>query len=396
MSNLFADRMAKTHKSFIREILKVTEDPKVISFAGGLPNPKLFPVQEVIEASAKVLAEDGENVLQYSTTEGYLPLREYIAERYLKKKRFRVSPDEILITNGSQQGLDLIGKVFLNREDRVVIERPGYLGAIQAFGVYEPIFEPISLLEDGIDIDLLGEAVNSDGIKLFHAVINFQNPSGITYSKEKRLALADIFRGRSAILVEDDPYGELRFMGEDLPSMRKYLEDNVILLGSFSKIVSPGLRLGWICAKKDVMEKIIVAKQASDLHSSSLSQRIVFRYSTDHDIDKHIRKIREAYRRQRDLMVSMIEKHFPDEVEFTKPEGGMFLWVTLPENLSSLRLFDLAKKENVAFVPGNAFYVDGGGNNTLRLNFSNSDEERIEKGIKLLAGAIKKLLMEDK
>jgi len=396
MSNLFADRMAKTHKSFIREILKVTEDPKVISFAGGLPSPKLFPVQEVIEASAKVLAEDGENVLQYSTTEGYLPLREYIAERYLKKKGLRVSPDEILITNGSQQGLDLIGKVFLNREDRIVIERPGYLGAIQAFGVYEPIFEPIPLLDDGIDIDLLEEAVNSDGIKLFHAVVNFQNPSGITYSKEKRLGLANIFRDRNTILVEDDPYGELRFMGEDLPSMRKYLEDNVVLLGSFSKIVSPGLRLGWICAKKDVMAKIIIAKQASDLHSSYLSQRIVFRYLTDHDIDKHILKIREAYKRQRDLMVSMIEKYFPDEVEFTKPEGGMFLWVTLPESLSSLRLFDLAKKENVAFVPGNAFYVDGGGNNTLRLNFSNSDEEKIEEGIKLLAGIIKKLLMEDK
>ena len=396
MSNLFADRMAKTHKSFIREILKVTEDPKVISFAGGLPNPKLFPVQEVIEASAKVLAKDGENVLQYSTTEGYLPLREYIAERYLKKKALKVSPDEILITNGSQQGLDLIGKVFLNKEDRIAIERPGYLGAIQAFGVYEPIFEPVPLLDDGIDIDLLEEAVSSDGIKLFHAVVNFQNPSGITYSKEKRLGLANIFKGRNTILVEDDPYGELRFMGEDLPSMRKYLEDNVVLLGSFSKIVSPGLRLGWICAKKDVMAKTIIAKQASDLHSSYLSQRIVFRYLIDHDIDKHILKIREAYKRQRDLMVSMIEKYFPEEIKFTKPEGGMFLWITLPESLSSLRLFDLAKKENVAFVPGNAFYIDGGGNNTLRLNFSNSDEEKIEEGIKRLARVIKKLLVEDK
>ncbi|MHC4488701.1 MAG: aminotransferase-like domain-containing protein, partial [Planctomycetota bacterium] len=380
MSNLFADRMAKTHKSFIREILKVTEDPKVISFAGGLPNPKLFPVQEVIDASAKVLAEDGENVLQYSTTEGYLPLREYIAERYLKKKGLKVSSDEILITSGSQQGLDLIAKVFLNKEDRIVIERPGYLGALQAFSVYEPIFEPVPLLDDGIDIDLLEKAVSSDRIKLFHAVVNFQNPSGITYSQEKRLALANIFRGRNTILVEDDPYGELRFMGEDLPSVRKYLEDNVVLLGSFSKIVSPGLRLGWISAKKDVMAKIVIAKQASDLHSNYLSQRIVFRYLIDHDIDKHILKIREAYKRQRDLMVSMIQKQFPEEVKFTKPEGGMFLWVTLPESLSSLRLFDLAKEENVAFVPGNAFYVDGGGNNTLRLNFSNSDEERIEEG----------------
>jgi len=396
MSNLFADRMAKTHKSFIREILKVTEDPKVISFAGGLPNPKLFPVQEVIEASVKVLEEDGENVLQYSTSEGYLPLREYIAERYLKKKGLTVSCDEILITSGSQQGLDLIGKVFLNKDDRIVVERPGYLGAIQAFGVYEPKFEFIPLLEDGIDIDLLEKAVGGDRIKLFHAVVNFQNPSGITYSKEKRVGLANIFRGHNTILVEDDPYGELRFMGEDLPSMRKYLEDNVILLGSFSKIVSPGLRLGWICAKKDVMERIIVAKQASDLHSSSLSQRIVFRYLIDHDIDEHILKIREAYKRQRDLMVSMIEKSFPEEIKFTRPEGGMFLWITLPESLSSLHLFVLAKTENVAFVPGGAFYIDGGGDNTLRLNFSNSDEEKIEEGIKRLARVIKKLLMENK
>jgi 2-aminoadipate transaminase len=198
------------------------------------------------------------------------------------------------------------------------------------------------------------------------------------------------------ILVEDDPYSELRFMGEDLPSMRSYLDDNVVLLGSFSKIIAPGLRLGWICAKKEVMEKIIAAKQASDLHSNYFSQRIIFRYLIDHDIDKHILKIREVYKRQRDVMVSMIEEFFPGEVEFTKPEGGMFLWITLPESLSSLRLFDLAKKENVVFVPGNAFYVDGGGNNTLRLNFSYSDEGKIEEGIKRLARVIKKLLMENK
>ena len=396
MKNLFADRMATTHKSFIREILKVTEDSRVISFAGGLPNPKLFPVQEVTEASVKVLAEEGENVLQYSTTEGYSPLREYIAERYFTKKGLKVSSDEILITNGSQQGLDLIGKVFINKEDRIAIERPGYLGALQAFGIYEPVFESIPLLDDGIDIDLLGKVVGEDRIKLFHAVVNFQNPSGTTYSKERRLGLADIFRDYNIVLVEDDPYGELRFMGEDLPSMRRYLEDNVVLLGSFSKIIAPGLRLGWICAKKDVMEKIIIAKQASDLHSNCLSQRIVFQYLIDHDIDKHILKIREVYKRQRDLMVSMIEEFFPGEIKFTKPEGGMFLWITLPESLSSLRLFDLAKKENVAFVPGNAFYVDGGGNNTLRLNFSNSDEGKIQEGIKRLARVIKKLLMENK
>ena len=390
MNNLFADRMATTHKSFIREILKVTQDSNVISFAGGLPNPKLFPVKELADACLKVLQEDGENVLQYSTTEGYLPLREYIAERYFLKRGLQASPDEILITNGSQQGLDLVGKVFLNKGDRVVIERPGYLGAIQAFGIYEPSFVPIPLLDDGIDTDLLEKALKAGETKLFHTVINFQNPSGVTYSRQKREKLADIIKGHNMVLVEDNPYGELRFIGEDLPSMKSYLGDRTIVLGSFSKVVTPGLRLGWICAATDVMDKIVVAKQSSDLHSNYLSQRAVYQYLIDHDLDEHILNIRKVYKRQRDLMVSMIEQHFPEEIEYTKPEGGMFLWATLPENLSSLNLFKLAMEENVAFVPGRAFYVDGGGDNTLRLNFSNSDEEKIEEGIKRLAKVIKK------
>jgi 2-aminoadipate transaminase len=396
MSNMFANRMANVHKSFIREILKVTADPEVISFAGGLPNPRSFAVQDVAEAAAKVLAEDGRNVLQYSTTEGYLPLREYIAERYSEKKGLEVDPDEILITNGSQQGLDLIAKVFLNAGDRVVIERPGYLGAIQALSIFEPMFIPIPLQQDGIDTGLLKDALDLNEVKLFHTVVNFQNPSGITYSRQKRLELAEILEEHETILVEDDPYGELRFAGEDLPSLSSYLPGNVILLGSFSKIVAPGLRLGWICAPEDVMERVIVAKQASDLHSNYLSQRIVYQYLCDHDIDEHIAGIREAYKKQRDLMIAGIEKHFPEEVKFTRPEGGMFIWVTLPEGVSALRLFDLAGGENVAFVPGNAFYVDDGGKNALRLNFSNSNEDEIEEGIKRLAKVMKKLLAADK
>jgi 2-aminoadipate transaminase len=396
MKNLFADRMATTHKSFIREILKVTQDSKVISFAGGLPNPRLFPVTELAEAYRKVLLQDGEIVLQYSTTEGYLPLREYIAERYFVKRGLQAGPDEILITTGSQQGLDLIGKVFLNKGDRIVIERPGYLGAIQAFGIFEPEFVPVSLFDDGIDIGLLEKALNANQTKLFHTVINFQNPSGVTYSQQKREKLADIIKGHNMVLVEDNPYGELRFMGGDLPSMKRYLPNGTVVLGSFSKVVTPGLRLGWICAAPDVMEKIVVAKQSSDLHSNYLSQRAVYQYLIDNDLDEHILKIREVYKKQRDLMVAMIEEHFPQEIKCTKPEGGMFLWVTLPENISSLHLFKLATEENVAFVPGKAFYVDGGGDNTLRLNFSNSDEEKIEEGIKRLAKVIKRILKENK
>ena len=396
MKNLFADRMVTTHKSFIREILKVTQDNKVISFAGGLPNPKLFPVKEFADACLKVLLQDGENVLQYSTTEGYLPLREYIAERYFVKRGLQASPDEILITNGSQQCLDLVGKVFLNKGDRIIIERPGYLGAIQAFGIFEPEFMPIPLLDDGIDIGLLEKALKANQTKFFHTVINFQNPSGVTYSLKKRERIAEIIKNHDTVLVEDNPYGELRFMGEDLPSMKSYLPDRTVVLGSFSKVVTPGLRLGWICAAPDVMEKIVVAKQSSDLHSNYLSQRAVYQYLIDNDLDEHILHIRKVYKRQRDLMVSMIEEHFPQEIKCTKPEGGMFLWVTLPEKVSSLHLFKLATKENVAFVPGRAFYVDGGGDNTLRLNFSNSDEQKIEEGIKRLAKVIKRVLTGNK
>ncbi|HIE31737.1 MAG TPA: PLP-dependent aminotransferase family protein, partial [Methanosarcinales archaeon] len=245
--------------------------------------------------------------------------------------------------------------------------------------------------DDGIDTELLGKTFRGGDIKLFYAVPNFQNPSGITYSKQKRRDVADIIEKNDSILIEDDPYGELRFMGEDLPSMGTYIEDNIILLGTFSKIVAPGLRLGWICAKEDIMERIIIAKQASDLHSNQLSQRVIYQYLIDNDIDRHIMRIRDAYKKRRDLMVSMITEHFTEEVRCIEPEGGMFLWATLPERISSLELFNLAIQENVAFVPGNAFYVDGGGNNTLRLNFSNSDEEKIEKGIKRLANIIKTL-----
>jgi len=243
------------------------------------------------------------------------------------------------------------------------------------------------LLEDGVDITALRKTFDENKIKLFYSVTNFQNPTGITYSKEKRQEVAEILKNEDTIFVEDNPYGEIRFLGEDIPPVKSYLEDGV-LFGSFSKIVSPGMRLGWIVANEEIMEKIIIAKQASDLHSNYFTQRIVYQYLIDNNVDEHIEKIRKMYRNQRNLMVSMIKEHFPENVKYTEPEGGMFLWVTLPEVLSSLDLFDLAIKENVAFVPGNAFFADGSGDNTLRLNFSNSDEERIEEGIKRLGRAI--------
>ena len=390
MNTLFAERMKSVHKSFIREILKVTEDSSIISFAGGLPNPKSFPVKEIKKAVSKVLSENGEEALQYSTTEGYRPLREYIAKRY-SKDGLKVDADEILITNGSQQGIDLIGKVFLNKGDKVLVESPTYLAAIQSFGLYEPQFESVPLLEDGVDTAALEETLSEQKIKLFYSVTNFQNPTGITYSKQKRQEVANILNNHDTIFIEDNPYGEIRFLGEDIPPVNAYLE-NSILFGSFFKVVSPGMRLGWIVANEEIMEKIIIAKQASDLHSNYFTQRVVYQYLIDNKIDKHIEKIKEMYRNQRNLMVSMIEKYFPENVEYTKPEGGMFLWVTLPEGLSSMDLFELAINENVAFVPGQAFYVDGRGNNSLRLNFSNSNEKQIEEGIKRLGNAINELM----
>ncbi|MDF2503282.1 PLP-dependent aminotransferase family protein [Clostridium sp.] len=392
MSIVFAERMNNVKKSFIREILKVTENPEVISFAGGLPNPLSFPVKEIQEASQKVLNGNANDVLQYSTTEGYLPLRQYIAERYFKRFGLKIDADEILITNGSQQGLDLIGKVLLNKDDNILIERPGYLGAIQAFSIFEPVFTSVPVNDDGVDTNLLESSLDMHRPKLFYTVPNFQNPSGITYSEENRKITANILKKYNTVVIEDDPYGELRFMGQDLPPIRSYLEDNSIMLGSFSKIVAPAMRLGWICAKGEIMEKLIIAKQSADLHSNYYSQRVVYQFLIDNDLEKHIKKIKQLYKGQRDCMVSMIERYFPKEVKSTKPEGGMFLWITLPEGVSSLELLDLAAKENVAFVPGDPFYANEKDSNTLRLNYTNSNEKIIEEGIKRLAKVTREII----
>ncbi|WP_421901471.1 PLP-dependent aminotransferase family protein [Maridesulfovibrio sp.] len=392
----FADRMSTVHRSFIREILKVTEDASIISFAGGLPNPELFPVSDLEEAAVKVMRESGPQSMQYSTTEGFQPLRQYIADRYKEKKGIEVDADEILITSGSQQCLDLLGKVFLNAGDNVVIERPGYLGAIQSFSVFQSNFLTVGLEHDGPDLDELEKVLDENEAKMFYAVTNFQNPSGLTYSAEKRQGVADILKDRDILFVEDDPYGELRFMGDfEKPVVRGYLEDNGILLGSFSKVAAPGFRLGWMVCGGEMRDKLIIAKQASDLHTSTFAQRVMHQYVIDNPLDNHIEKIRERYGNQRAAMVKAIEEYFPAEAKVTRPEGGMFLWVTLPEGMSSMDLFDEAIKNKVAFVPGRPFYVDGSGENTFRLNFSNSDEEHIVEGIKRLGAGIKDFLSKE-
>jgi 2-aminoadipate transaminase len=392
---LFARRMSHVHRSFVREILKVTEDPSIISFAGGLPNPRFFPVEAIDRASHAVMQESGAAALQYSTTEGFLPLRQYIAERYASKGT-HVGPEQILITSGSQQGLDLVGKVLLDEGDTVLVERPSYLAAIQAFGLFQPAFRSLLLEDDGVSVDGLKEALSRDRPKLFYAVTNFQNPSGISWSEEKRRVAARMMNASDTAMVEDDPYGDLRYVGGSVPPLvsfmdGKSLSPQAILLGTFSKTVAPGLRLGWLCAGSQIMERIVTAKQAADLHSSIFAQRVLHRYLHDNPIDQYIARIREAYGRQCQCMIGAFDRLFPSEVKCTRPEGGMFLWVTLPEGMSSLEMFDRAIKEKVAFVPGQAFFANGGGENTMRLNYSNSDEPTIEEGMQRLAAVYRKM-----
>jgi len=388
MSSIFSDRISDVPQSFIREILKVATQSDVISFAGGLPNGNLFPVDEIKQAANKVLDTHGPEVLQYANTEGYLPLRQYIADRYKSKQGLDISTDNILITTGSQQGLDLLGKILVNESDDLIIEEPGYLGAIQAFSVYRPNLLPVAVDEEGLDCDALSAVMAKSTPKLFYSVPNFQNPSGITYSNENREQVAKIIAGSDTLLVEDNPYGDLRFEGEQKTSFYKLMPENTLLLGSFSKTIVPAFRTGWIVAPDHIMEKLVIAKQAADLHSNYFAQRIIHQYLTDNDLDDHIQNIIEVYRRQKLAMMDSINKHFPDTIKYTHPEGGMFLWAELPEGYSAMDLFEIAIKDKVAFVPGDPFYINNKARNTLRLNFSCSDEETIEIGIQRLAKAI--------
>jgi len=391
MNELFSNRISGVAPSFIREILKVAVDPDIISFAGGLPNRDLFPVEALQKATNDIFNEDGKDILQYSSTEGYLPLREMIVADY-KRKGLTISVDEILITNGSQQGLDLLGKVLINEGDEVLIEEPGYLGAIQAFEVYSATFNSVPVHQDGMDINALKETLKTSHAKLMYTVPNFQNPSGISYTDENRRAVAQCLSGTKILLIEDNPYGDLRFSGEEKQSFKALLPEQTILLGSFSKTVVPSFRLGWIVAPKVLMDKLVIAKQAGDLHTNYFCQRVLHRFLKDNDLQAHIKKIIAVYGRQKRVMENAIKRCFPEQVSYINPEGGMFLWVTLPEGMSATELFNKALKDKVAFVPGDPFYVEKRGLNTLRLNFSSVDPDIIEEGIKRLGKVLHELL----
>lgn len=386
-TGLFADRIQDVPRSFIREILKVTTDKSMISFAGGLPNRQYFPVEQLRESTNRVFDTYATDSLQYSNSEGLRELRECISERYRVEQKISVPPERILITNGSQQALDLIAKVTVNNGDPVLIEEPGYLGAIQALSLYRPRFIPVQVDDYGMDVSGLKSAI-SEAPKLLYTVPNFQNPSGISYSDENRRSIAETLQSSECVLIEDDPYGALRFEGEPVGSFHHLIPDQTILLGSFSKTVVPGFRLGWVAPPEKLFDKLLIAKQASDLHTCNFTQYVIVDFLTNNRVEDHLKKIRIAYGNQCRAMIEAIDKNFPDYVSCTRPDGGMFLWGRLPEKMSSLELFDRAVAKKVAFVPGEPFYTRQLQTSTFRLNFSCTDEQVIEDGISRLAEAI--------
>ncbi|WP_339175018.1 PLP-dependent aminotransferase family protein [Solibacillus sp. FSL R5-0691] len=383
----YSDSILKTPSSFIRNILKVTDAHDVISFAGGLPNPISFPIDELKQSVNDAIDTNGAKVFQYSTTQGYLPLRQYIADKYNNKQsNLNYTADDVLITTGSQQALELISKVLLNKGDGVVIEEPGYLGAIQAFTLREPSFYGVTLETEGMNVEQLKDALKQPNVKMVYTVPNFQNPTGLTYTKERREEVFEAVKDHDVIFIEDDPYGELRFTGEHLPYIAAGKMTNSVVLGSFSKTVTPGMRLGYILTKnKELLDHVETAKQATDLHTNIFGQYILHQYLTTNEYEAHVEKIIALYKTQADTMLAAMEKYFPPYVNYTKPEGGMFVWVTLPEGVNALEKFAEAMEKKVAFVPGNPFYTDRESVNTLRLNYTNATPEIIEEGIKRLA-----------
>jgi len=373
--------------SFIREILKVVNSDTIISFAGGLPDPNFFPTKEIQEASMYVSQD--KTSMQYSNTEGDSELRRYILNRYYKNCDF--NEDNILITNGSQQALDLLGKLFIDNDDGVVIESPGYLGAIQAFSVYQPNFYAIELMEDGMQVEELKAAIEKSP-KLIYTVPQFQNPTGISYSLPVKKQILDAIKNKDIYLIEDNPYGELNYKQKTSDRFIDLNQNQVISLGSFSKIFAPSMRLGWVAAKTDIIEQLIMLKQAADLHTNYFCQSLLISYLKNQNINEHISRIKHSYQTRLKIMVDSLEEYMPVEVSYTKPDGGMFIWVTLPEYLDAFDILDKAKKNGVIFVPGSEFYIDGKGKNTMRLNFTNSTESEIREGINCLSNIIKEVL----
>ena len=387
----FASRMDLLKGSEIRELLKLTAQPDILSFAGGMPAPELFPVEQMMEASIAVLKEHGREALQYSTTEGFPRLREQIAERMLAKNNIHTDKDHILVTSGSQQGLDFSARVFLNPGDVVLLESPSYLGAVNAFKACEPKFIEVPTDDGGMIMDELEKILaTTERVKMIYVIPDFQNPTGRTWDLDRRHKFMEIINRYEIPVIEDNPYGELRFEGEYMPALKSLdTKGLVIYLGTFSKILAPGYRLGWVCADGEILQKYNFLAQAASLQASTEAQLVVSKFIDMFDLDEHVATIKECYRKRRDVMMATMEREFPPEAKFTHPNGGLFTWVELPEYINTNEMAKQCLARNVAYVPGDGFFPDAGHNNCIRLNYSCMPEEKIEKGMTILGEVIK-------
>ena len=390
----FAKRMEQMKTSEIRDLLKLTARPDIISFAGGLPAPELFPVEEMMAASKAVMEESGRQAMQYSTTDGHPRLRQQIAERMGEKNKIKTDADHILVTSGSQQGLDYSARVFLNEGDVVLMESPSYLGAINAFKCCEPKFVEVPTDEGGMIMEELEKILaTTERVKMIYVIPDFQNPTGRTWDMERRTKFMEIINKYEIPVIEDNPYGELRFEGEFLPALKSLdTKGLVVFLGTFSKILAPGYRLGWVCASDEILGKYNMMAQAAALQASTISQMETSKWLDMFDLDEHVAKIREVYGRRRTVMVETMERELPDCCKFTRPDGGLFTWIELPEYMDARELQMKCLEKKVAFVPGCSFFPNGGHENTMRLNYSCMPEDKIVQGITALAQAIKENL----
>lgn len=392
MSVRFARRMDGIKGSEIRELLKLTQQPEVISFAGGLPAPELFPVEGMQKAAQAVMQECPQVAMQYSTTEGFVSLREKIVERMKAKNGITATVDDVLITSGSQQGLDFSGRVFLDEDDIVLLESPSYLGAINAFKACSPKFIEIPTDGDGMIMEELEKVIAAnDRVKMIYVIPDFQNPSGRTWTLERRQKFMDIINKYEIPVIEDNPYGELRFDGESMPSLKSMdTKGLVVFLGSFSKILAPGYRIGWVCAAPEILSKYVCMKQSADLQPSTVSQLEINKFMELYSLDEHVEKIKKVYGHRRDVMLETMKAEFPEGVTYTHPQGGLFTWVVLPEYMNARELAIECIENNVAYVPGGSFFPNGGHENTFRVNYSCMPDDKIIEGVKRLAAVIKK------
>jgi len=392
---LYSSSTKKAKRSEIRELLKLTRRPEIISFAGGLPAPESFPTDKIIDVVKKVIEDSGALALQYGPTEGDPKLRSELV-KWVAKDGIKITEEQVLITSGSQQGLDLLGKVFLDVGDSIVVEVPSYIGGLQAFNSYQANMFGVPQDDCGMRMDLLAETLaelkgKNITPKFIYVVPDFQNPSGVTMTNDRRIRLLELAREYNSFVVEDSPYRELRFEGDQPEPIIKLDKDGrVVTLSTFSKIFCPGLRLAWVLAPEEVISKMVVAKQSMDLCTPPFNQAIAAEFMAQGLLHKQIGIIKDMYHSKRKVMLKALEEHMPEGVTWTKPQGGLFLWVRLPEHMSTVELFEEALANNVAYVIGSAFHHDGTGKNTMRLNFSYPSEEQITEGIQRLAKAIKK------